>query len=204
MSGAMKEAHSLNTFQTATAELGDKDGQQYENEAQNTAAKQQTSSQKEEPDGSLVQILKDIEKGTQGSPNTTGKKTEVSTNAPQSVQNDVPQLIFVVLVAILLIVTLVYVIVKALRSRKGRVGLGLTLVMAIVAGGFWFLNHQAQEEEDRISKVWSTAFRDPSITNFESCVERKAGWSSSEHLRKKMVIECGEIAKAIKQGLGVR
>lgn len=200
----MKREDPLSTYLVATAELDDRDGRQYEKESQDTATKQPSISEEERHkivNDILKDILLDAEETT---PNTIAKDPPVSTDAPQSLPNNVQQIAVVGLAVTLLIVTLVYVIVKGLRSRKGRIGLGLSMVLIILSAGFWFLNYQAQEEQDRISKVWSTAFEDPSIQGFESCVERKAGSSASEHYRKKMVIECGEIAKAIEQGMGAR
>lgn len=193
----------MNTFQIATAELGDRDGQQYEKESKDGATKQQSPS--DEEDGLILDALNEIEDfnaRTEEAPQKPiANQAEVSTVSPQSFPHDLPQIALAALAAILLVGTFLYGTIKVLRSRNGRIGLALTLLAALAAGGFWFVDQRGQEERERVETQWATAFNDITVKDFDSCVSRKASIYSDTRYRVDKVKECGEVAKAIKQGM---
>jgi hypothetical protein len=97
-----------------------------------------------------------------------------------------------------------YFILKVLRSRPVKLlGIGLLLAtMSLV--GWLILDQRAQDERARVAQIWSRTFENSAIKDFESCVANRTPRSPGEQYRVELVTECGDVAKAIKEGLGAR
>jgi hypothetical protein len=106
--------------------------------------------------------------------------------------------------AILVGAAVLYVIIKVLRSRIVKlIGAGL-IVATLSAVGWLFVDQQAQEERQRVAQIWSRTFDNSEIKDFESCVANRSPRIAGTQSRVELVTECGEVAKAIKQGLEAR
>ena len=106
--------------------------------------------------------------------------------------------------AILVGGVVLYFIAKVLRSRIVKlIGVGVA-VATISLVGWLFVNHHAQEERERVSRIWSRTFDNSAIKDFESCVSNRPPRIAGTQYRVEVVTECGEVAKAIKQGLEAR
>lgn len=103
--------------------------------------------------------------------------------------------------ALLLVGVALYYVYKVLRTKTGRL-IGAALLVAAV--GWWAIEERAQTERERVSRMWTDAFRDSSITDFETCVSSRTAKIYSRDYRLRLVNECGEVAKSIKQGLDAR
>jgi hypothetical protein len=108
------------------------------------------------------------------------------------------------ILAILVSGALLYFTVKVLRSRIIKlIGVGV-VVLTVSLVGWFFVDQHAQEEQERVSQIWSRTFDNNEIKDFESCVSNRPPKFSGTQSRVELVTECGEVAKAIKQGLEVR
>jgi len=108
------------------------------------------------------------------------------------------------MMAILVGGAVLYVTLKVLRSRPVKlIGIGLFLAMVSLVGWLALDQHQ-QEERARVSHIWSRTFDNEAIKDFESCVANRAPRSPGTQYRVEVVTECGDVAKAIKEGLEAR
>ncbi len=106
--------------------------------------------------------------------------------------------------AILVGGALLYFIVKVLRSRIFKLLTAGVALATLVLIGWFVIDQRAQGERERMSQIWSRTFDDSAITDFESCVANRSPAISGTRSRVDLVTECGEVAKAIKQGLEAR
>ncbi|GMV49614.1 MAG: hypothetical protein NBKEAIPA_00937 [Nitrospirae bacterium] len=106
--------------------------------------------------------------------------------------------------AILIGAAVLYVIIKVLRSRIVKlIGMGALLLTAAFIG--WLVvDQQVRGERERIAQIWSRTFDNNEIKDFESCVANRSPRIAGTQYRVELVTECGEVAKAIKQGLEAR
>lgn len=94
-----------------------------------------------------------------------------------------------------------YVLLKVLRSKPVKL-LALGLVVSAVALVGWLtLDRHQQDERTRVSEIWSRTFENNAIKDFESCVANRTPRSPGAQYRVEVVTECGDVAKAIKEGL---
>lgn len=107
-------------------------------------------------------------------------------------------------VAILVGGAVLYFLLKVLRSRPVKLlGIGLLIAAAALVG--WLaLDRQQQDERTRVSDIWSRTFENSAIKDFESCVANRSPRSPGPQYRVEVVTECGDVAKAIKEGLDAR
>ncbi len=97
-----------------------------------------------------------------------------------------------------------YVLLKVLRSKPVKV-LGLVLLLsAITLVGWLTLDRHQQDERTRVAEIWSRTFENNAIKDFESCVANRTPRSPGAQYRVEVVTECGDVAKAIKEGLEAR
>ena len=108
------------------------------------------------------------------------------------------------MVAILVGGVVLYFLLKVLRSRPVKLlGIGLLIAAAALVG--WLaLDRQQQDERTRVSDIWSRTFENSAIKDFESCVANRSPRSPGPQYRVEVVTECGDVAKAIKEGLDAR
>ena len=97
-----------------------------------------------------------------------------------------------------------YVLLKVLRSKPVKM-LGMALLLATVALIGWLaIDRHQQDERTRVAEIWSRTFENTAIKNFESCVANRTPRSPGPQYRVEVVTECGDVAKAIKEGLEAR
>lgn len=97
-----------------------------------------------------------------------------------------------------------YFLLKVLRSRPVKLlGMGL-LIAAAGAIGWLAIDQHQQDERTRVSEIWSRTFENSAIKDFESCVANRTPRSPGPQYRIEVVTECGDVAKAIKEGLDAR
>lgn len=97
-----------------------------------------------------------------------------------------------------------YVLLKVLRSKPVKV-LGLVLLLSAIALVGWLtLDRHQQDERTRVAEIWSRTFENNAIKDFESCVANRTPRSPGAQYRVEVVTECGDVAKAIKEGLEAR
>ena len=107
-------------------------------------------------------------------------------------------------VAILVGGAVLYFLLKVLRSRPVKLlGMGLLIAAAALVGWLALDQHQ-QDERARVSDIWSRTFENSAIKDFESCVANLPPRSPGTEYRVEVVTECGDVAKAIKEGLQTR
>ncbi len=107
-------------------------------------------------------------------------------------------------VAILVGGAVLYFFLKVLRSRPVKLlGIGLLITTAALVGWLALDRHQ-QDERTRVSEIWSRTFENSAIKDFESCVANRSPRSPGPQYRVEVVTECGDVAKAIKEGLEAR
>ncbi len=108
------------------------------------------------------------------------------------------------MVAILVGGVVLYFLLKVLRSRPVKLlGMGLLIAAAALVGWLALDQHQ-QDERARVSDIWSRTFENSAIKDFESCVANLPPRSPGTEYRVEVVTECGDVAKAIKEGLQTR
>ena len=108
------------------------------------------------------------------------------------------------MVAILVGGVVLYFLLKVLRSRPVKLlGMGLLIAAAALVGWLALDQHQ-QDERTRVSDIWSRTFENSAIKDFESCVANRSPRSPGPQYRVEVVTECGDVAKAIKEGLDAR
>ena len=106
--------------------------------------------------------------------------------------------------AILVGGAILYVLLKVLRSRPVKL-LGIALLVAGASLVGWLaLDQRQQNERTRVSDIWSRTFENSAIKDFESCVANLPPRSPGTQYRVEVVTECGDVAKAIKDGLEAR
>ena len=97
-----------------------------------------------------------------------------------------------------------YVLLKVLRSKPVKM-LGMALLLATVALIGWLaIDRHQQDERTRVAEIWSRTFENTAIKDFESCVANRTPRSPGPQYRVEVVTECGDVAKAIKEGLEAR
>ncbi|MBA5873938.1 MAG: hypothetical protein GDA66_05240 [Nitrospira sp. CR1.2] len=97
-----------------------------------------------------------------------------------------------------------YVLLKVLRSKPVKLlGIGL-LLGAVALVGWLAVDRHQQDERTRVSEIWSRTFENNDIKDFESCVAHRIPRSPGAQYRVEVVTECGDVAKAIKEGLEAR
>ena len=97
-----------------------------------------------------------------------------------------------------------YVLLKVLRSKPVKL-LGMALLVAGIALVGWLaIDQHQQDERARVSEIWSRTFENSAIKDFESCVANRTPRSPGPQYRVEVVTECGDVAKAIKEGLEAR
>lgn len=100
--------------------------------------------------------------------------------------------------------TALYVLLRVLRSKPVKL-LGMALLLGGIALVGWLaLDQHQQDERMRISEIWSRTFENSAIKDFESCVANRTPRSPGPQYRVEVVTECGDVAKAIKEGLDAR
>ncbi len=106
--------------------------------------------------------------------------------------------------AILVVGAILYVLLKVLRSRPIKF-LGMALLVSVAAlVGWQVLDQRQQDERTRVSGIWSRTFENSDIKDFESCVANRTPRNVGAQYRVEVVTECGDVAKAIKEGLEAR
>ena len=106
--------------------------------------------------------------------------------------------------AILVVGAILYVLLKVLQSRPIKF-LGIALLVSGAGLVGWLALDQRQEEERaRVSGIWSRTFENSAIKDFESCVANRTPRNVGAQYRVEVVTECGDVAKAIKDGLEAR
>lgn len=97
-----------------------------------------------------------------------------------------------------------YVLLKVLRSKPVKM-LGMALLLATGALIGWLaIDRHQQDERTRVAEIWSRTFENTAIKDFESCVANRTPRSPGPQYRVEVVTECGDVAKAIKEGLEAR
>lgn len=97
-----------------------------------------------------------------------------------------------------------YVLLKVLRSKPVKM-LGMALLLAtVVLIGWLAIDRHQQDERTRVAEIWSRTFENTAIKDFESCVANRTPRSPGPQYRVEVVTECGDVAKAIKEGLEAR
>lgn len=97
-----------------------------------------------------------------------------------------------------------YILLKVLRSKPVKLlGIGL-LLGAVALVGWLAVDRHQQDERTRVSEIWSRTFENNEIKDFESCVAHRPPRSPGAQYRVEVVTECGDVAKAIKEGLEAR
>ncbi len=114
------------------------------------------------------------------------------------------ELAIAIVVAILVGGAVLYFIFKVLRSKPVKL-LGMALLVGAVALVGWLaIDQHQQDERARVSEIWSRTFENSAIKDFESCVANRTPRSPGAQYRVEVVTECGDVAKAIKEGLEAR
>lgn len=114
------------------------------------------------------------------------------------------ELAVAILAAVLVGGAVLYFLLKVLRSRPVKL-LGMLIVIGAVALVGWLaLDQHQQDERTRVSEIWSRTFENNAIKDFESCVANRTPRSPGPQYRVEVVTECGDVAKAIKEGLDAR
>lgn len=114
------------------------------------------------------------------------------------------ELAVAILAAVLVGGAVLYFLLKVLRSRPVKL-LGMLIVIGAVALVGWLaLDQHQQDERTRVSEIWSRTFENSAIKDFESCVANRTPRSPGPQYRVEVVTECGDVAKAIKEGLDAR
>lgn len=114
------------------------------------------------------------------------------------------ELAVAILAALLVGGAVLYFLLKVLRSRPVKL-LGMLIVIGAVALVGWLaLDQHQQDERTRVSEIWSRTFENNAIKDFESCVANRTPRSPGPQYRVEVVTECGDVAKAIKEGLDAR
>jgi hypothetical protein len=114
------------------------------------------------------------------------------------------ELAVAILAAVLVGGAVLYFLLKVLRSRPVKL-LGMLIVIgAVTLVGWLALDQHQQDERTRVSEIWSRTFENNAIKDFESCVANRTPRSPGPQYRVEVVTECGDVAKAIKEGLDAR
>lgn len=114
------------------------------------------------------------------------------------------ELAVAIMAALLVGGAVLYFLLKVLRSRPVKL-LGMLIVIGAVALVGWLaLDQHQQDERTRVSEIWSRTFENNAIKDFESCVANRTPRSPGPQYRVEVVTECGDVAKAIKEGLDAR
>ncbi|MEK6804346.1 MAG: hypothetical protein AABZ34_17050 [Nitrospirota bacterium] len=99
---------------------------------------------------------------------------------------------------------ILYVLLKVLQSRPVKLlGIGLLVSVAALVG-WLILDQRQQDQRTRVSDIWSRTFENSAIKDFESCVANRTPRNVGPQYRVEVVTECGDVAKAIKDGLESR
>lgn len=97
-----------------------------------------------------------------------------------------------------------YFLLKVLRSKPVKL-LGMVMLVGAVALVGWLaIDRHQQDERTRVSEIWTRTFENSAIKDFESCVANRTPRSPGAQYRVEVVTECGDVAKAIKEGLEAR